>query len=116
MLLLLERTCHSRQTRPRFGSRSTPDLALEIDITSKSLNRMPIYARLGVPKVLRYDDGTLKIYVLQGQGYVETNTSLALPMIPIQEIIPFIERHRSDGKKTMRRAFREWVRQIHGQE
>jgi len=28
-----------------------PNLALETDITSKSLNRMPIYARLGVPEV-----------------------------------------------------------------
>jgi len=54
----------------------------------------------------------LKIYILQGQEDVETNTSLALPMIPVQEIIPFIDRHLSDGKKTMRRAFREWARHM----
>lgn len=28
-----------------------PDLALEIDLTSKSLERFPIYARLGVPEI-----------------------------------------------------------------
>ena len=88
-----------------------PDLALEIDITHKSLNRMPIYARLGVPEVWRYDDGTLKIYQLQGQEYVETQTSLVFPLIPVQQIIPFIEQHLSVGKKAMRRAFRQWVRQ-----
>lgn len=31
------------------------DLVIEIDITSKSLERLPIYARLGVPEVWRYE-------------------------------------------------------------
>lgn len=89
-----------------------PDLAIEIDITSKSLNRMPIYARLGVPEVWRFDHGALRIYHLAGQAYVEHDTSLALPMIPVQEIIPFIDQHLADGKKAMRRAFRAWVRRV----
>lgn len=88
-----------------------PDLVLEIDITSKSLDRMAIYARLGIPEVWRYDNGILKIYQLQEQQYLETDTSLAFPMFPVQQIIPFIDQHLSLGKKAMRRAFREWVRQ-----
>lgn len=36
-----------------------PDLVLEIDLTSKSLNRFPIYARLGVPEIWCYDTGKL---------------------------------------------------------
>ena len=32
-----------------------PDLAIEVDITSSSLNRMEIYAELRVPEVWRYD-------------------------------------------------------------
>lgn len=89
-----------------------PDLVLEIDITSKSLNRFPIYARLGVPEIWQYDTGQLNIYHLQNQAYVEAATSLAFPQIPVQQIIPFIEEHRSLGKKNMRRAFRKWVRQL----
>jgi Uma2 family endonuclease len=34
-----------------------PDLALEIDMTHKSLNRFPIYARLGIPEIWCYDSG-----------------------------------------------------------
>jgi Uma2 family endonuclease len=41
-----------------------PDLALEIDITSKSLERFPIYARLGIPELWCYDTGRLTIYHL----------------------------------------------------
>lgn len=88
-----------------------PDLVLEIDVTHKSLDRFPIYARLGVPEIWRYEKGQIKIYQLQGNRYVETSTSLIFPVIPVQQIIPFIQQHRAAGKKSMRRAFRDWVRQ-----
>lgn len=52
-----------------------PDLALEIDITRKSLNRQPIYARLGVPELWRYDQGILQIYQLQAADYIEADNS-----------------------------------------
>ncbi len=32
-----------------------PDLAIEIDLTSGSLNKLPIYAALGVAEIWRYD-------------------------------------------------------------
>jgi Uma2 family endonuclease len=88
-----------------------PDLALEIDLTSKSLDRFPIYARLRVPEIWRYDKGQIKIYQLRGETYVEANTSLAFPNFPIQEIVAFLQQNRQLGKKDLRRAFRSWVRQ-----
>lgn len=89
-----------------------PDLAIEIDITSKSLDHLPIYARLGIPEVWRYDEGTLKIYHLQNQSYVEQERSLALPMIPVPQILPLIDRELPNGRKAMRRAARAWARQV----
>ena len=32
-----------------------PDLVIEIDISSSSLNKFPVYAHMGVPEVWRYD-------------------------------------------------------------
>lgn len=87
-----------------------PDLALEIDITSKSLNRMPIYARLGVPEVWRYANGQLTIYSLQAGEYGVCDRSIALPEMPVAALVPFIDQHLTSGKKAMRRAFREWIR------
>lgn len=87
-----------------------PDLVLEIYLTSKSLNRLPIYARLGVPEIWRYD-GEIVIYQLQDQAYIEISTSLAFPQFPIQQIIPFIQQNLSAGRKAIRRAFRDCVRQ-----
>jgi Uma2 family endonuclease len=89
-----------------------PDLALEIDMTSKSLDRFPIYARLEVPELWCYDAGELKIYHLQNEQYIESEKSLALPMLPIRELPQVIAAHRSEGRRALRRAVREWARQV----
>jgi Uma2 family endonuclease len=89
-----------------------PDLALEIDITHKSLDRFPIYARLGVPELWCYDSGDLKIYHLENGAYVEAETSLALPQLPVKELPKIIERHRAEGQRAVRRAVRAWARAI----
>ncbi len=87
-----------------------PDLALEIDITSKSLNREPIYARLGIPEIWRYDRGILRVYQLQGGEYQEVTSSLAFPNFPVQEIPSFIGQNISVGRRVLRQLFRDWVK------
>ncbi|MEC4805713.1 MAG: Uma2 family endonuclease [Jaaginema sp. PMC 1079.18] len=87
-----------------------PDLVLEIDLTSKSLNRFPIYARLGVPEIWCYDSGKLKIYQLQNEEYIEVETSLVFSTLPIQELPALIEQYRPQGRRAIRRAVRAWAR------
>jgi Uma2 family endonuclease len=87
-----------------------PDLALEIDVTNKSLDRFGIYARLGVPELWCYDSGQLKIYQLQDGEYVESETSMVFPSLPIRELPKLIEQYRADGRLAIRRAVRQWVR------
>ncbi|MEA5620325.1 Uma2 family endonuclease [Cronbergia sp. UHCC 0137] len=88
-----------------------PDLALEIDITSKSLDRFPIYARLGVPEIWCYDSGELKIYLLQNGEYLESEKSLVFPSLEIRELPKLIEQNRANGRRAIRTAVREWVRE-----
>jgi Uma2 family endonuclease len=40
-----------------------PDLAIEIEITSPSYNKLPIYTQMGVPEVWRYDGERMTILV-----------------------------------------------------
>ncbi|MEO0377811.1 MAG: Uma2 family endonuclease, partial [Cyanobacteria bacterium P01_A01_bin.17] len=87
-----------------------PDLSLEIDLTSKSLNRLPIYARLGVPELWCYDDGEITIYHLQEGEYVEAVQSLVFPELPIQSLPDVIEEHRQQGRRALRQAIREWAK------
>ncbi|MBW4641458.1 MAG: Uma2 family endonuclease [Goleter apudmare HA4340-LM2] len=88
-----------------------PDLALEIDVTSKSLDRFPIYARLGVPEIWCYDSGEIKIYLLQGEEYVESATGLVFPNLKVLEIPSLIAKYRMEGRRVFREAIRKWVRE-----
>ncbi len=87
-----------------------PDLALEIDLTSKSLDRFPIYARLGIPELWCYEDGQLKIYLLQADETYEISTSsLVFPDLPVQEIPEIINQYRLQGRRKIRQKIREWA-------
>src|SRR5947209_11200471 len=48
-----------------------PDLVIEIDITSGSIHKLPIYAALGIPEVWRYTGKRLVILALAADDYVE---------------------------------------------
>ena len=87
-----------------------PDLAIEIDITSSSINRLALYAALGVPEVWRYDGSRLIIYQLEGGEYRVCDRSSTFPLITSSEIIRFLELRKSNGETTLIRLFREWVR------
>ncbi|MGI0480321.1 Uma2 family endonuclease [Geminocystis sp. CENA526] len=87
-----------------------PDLALEIDITSKLIDRFPIYGRLGIPELWCYDEGKLKIYLLQAdETYQESPFSLVFPDLPVQEIPEVINQYRLEGRRKIRQEIRKWA-------
>lgn len=85
-----------------------PDLALEIDITSRT--HASIYEALKVPELWRFDKEKLQINLLQGGLYVESQQSLNFPNLPLIEIIPqYLEQSRTAGRNATLKAFRRWV-------
>lgn len=88
-----------------------PDLVVEVDLTSSSLDRFQIYASLGVPELWRYDEGVLQIYQLQQGEYVECNNSPTFAQLPLIEIPRFLEESQRIGVMGMTRNFRNWVRE-----
>ena len=90
----------------------TPDLALEIDISLSSLNRMGIYAAIRVPEVWRYDGQKIRVYQLSADGqYVETERSLHFPFLPMREVEAFLMRRTQMDETSLVRLFRAWVRE-----
>lgn len=86
-----------------------PDLALEIDVTSRT--HSSIYEKLGVPELWRFEKGKLKINVLQNGRYVESDTSPHFPNLPVKEVIPqYLDRCKIQGRNKTMKAFRAWVR------
>ncbi|MDJ0575788.1 MAG: Uma2 family endonuclease [Xenococcaceae cyanobacterium MO_234.B1] len=87
-----------------------PDLALEIDVTSRT--HPHIYATLGVPELWRFEQGKLQINVLQGKNYIEVEFSPTLPDLPLKDVIPqYLEQVKLSGRNKTMKAFRAWVRE-----
>ena len=88
-----------------------PDLALEIDVTHSSLDRLGIYAALRVREVWRWDGKKLQVYVLDENGeYQLREYSIAFPFLRPAELVRFLNMAAAHGETAMLRAFREWVR------
>jgi Uma2 family endonuclease len=86
-----------------------PELAIEIDITSRSIPRQPIYAALRVPEIWRFDSKYLQVLHLTAKGkYVERSRSLCLPFLPIVEFAGFVLRKREKDQLRVLREFRDW--------
>jgi Uma2 family endonuclease len=89
-----------------------PDLVVESDYTSSSLNKFSIYASLGVPEIWRYRNQCLVVYQLVEGNYEERENSLAFPFLPIAEIPAFIEQSKTIGQRAAVRLFRDRVREV----
>jgi Uma2 family endonuclease len=86
-----------------------PDLAIEIDITSRT--QFNNYEALGVPELWRYNGRSLQISVLQDGKYVQSDRSFQFPSFPIAHLIPqYIEQSKTAGRNVAMKAFRALVR------
>ena len=89
-----------------------PDLVIEVDYTSSSVDRLSIYQALGVPKVWRYDEPVMLIYQLRGDKYFPCNNSPTFANLSLTDEIPkFIAASFNIGEIAMIREFRTWVKQ-----
>jgi hypothetical protein len=52
----------------------------------------------------------LKIYLLQAGEYLESEKSLVFPSLEIRDLPQIIEQNRTNGRRAIRKAVREWVR------
>ncbi len=88
-----------------------PDLAIEIDISRSSLNRLGIYAALGLPEAWVYDGETLTILLLDSPGqYQRRETSSLFPFLPIKEVASFLNRRAEFDENELVLVFQTWVR------
>jgi Uma2 family endonuclease len=111
--------CYYIQHEPTIRGRMTidlaidppPDLAIEIDMTSLSLPRLPIYAALGIPEIWRYDGTQLQILVWQNQAYQPVERSICLPIVTHDVLEQFLTQALTMGETSWVKSIRTWVRQ-----
>jgi hypothetical protein len=88
-----------------------PDLVIEINHTAMSLDKMVIYAAMGVPEVWRWQAERLEVHVLTEGRYRRRKTSLCLPGFPFPVLTDALSRRHELDETTLTRRFRKSLTQ-----
>lgn len=86
-----------------------PDLIIEINKTSSSVPRMPIFAAFGVGEVWRFTKKQVKFYVLREGVYLESKMSLALPILAGEQATEFLLAAREMNSTMWVKRIRDWT-------
>jgi Uma2 family endonuclease len=89
-----------------------PELAIEVDVSRSSLNRMAVYGCLRVPEVWRLDGPqSLTFHRLQPDGsYVVQEPSLAFPLVSPADLLRFLTLSGQYDDTVILSQFRAWFR------
>jgi Uma2 family endonuclease len=87
-----------------------PDLVIEIDITSSSLDKLSIIAALGAPEVLQYESGAWRILGLDRGKYVERTSSASFPALTAETLRRLIDDGWMLEPLEWTRHVRDWIR------
>jgi Uma2 family endonuclease len=89
-----------------------PELVIEVDITSESMNKFPIYSGIGVPEVWHYSGDVLSIFALEGDEYVQRTQSAIFPQVAASALTGFIRSSLELKRPLWIKRIREWVREL----
>jgi Uma2 family endonuclease len=94
-----------------FKTDPPPDLAIEVEVTRKLLNKTAIYASFRVPELWCWSGNKLKVLELSEEGeYVPRETSLCFPNFPIAKVEEILRQLGTEHETTLICSFQDWVR------
>jgi Uma2 family endonuclease len=94
-----------------LGTDPPPDLAIEVEVSRTVVDRLSIYAALGVPEVWRYDGAALTVLLLSPHGeYAPVAASRAFPALPLAEVGRRLATWGATDQATWLRDWQAWVR------
>ena len=104
---------HAAAFRPRdefdAASDPPPELVIEVEVSHRSLDKLPIYAAMGVPAVWRCTGDKVTILALAGGAYRETDRSLVLPLLGSDILSRVLVESRTLPRLTWVRMVRTWA-------
>jgi Uma2 family endonuclease len=86
-----------------------PDLIIEIDLSHSSLDKLPIYAALGVPEMWRYDGQQVHIHHRVATTYTPVLTSVVLPGVSSADLTRWVQAGVELARLPWMRQVRSWA-------
>lgn len=101
---------HAEQIRPKEEIDLTidppPDLVIEVEITSSTIQKLKLFAAMGVPEVWRHDGERLQMYYLQEGEYRQIDASPSIPGLTAAMIDSLLDKRFEFGETALIRRFR----------
>lgn len=88
-----------------------PDIAVEIDLSTDSLDKFPIYAALQVAEVWIYDGENISFYELTDTNYRQISYSRAFRLLPAEKLTESLKISKTRGQSFALKSFRNWLRE-----
>jgi len=87
-----------------------PDIAIEVDVSSSHLNKLEVYARLGVPEVWGWESTSREIVIHRrvNDGYERAPASAMLPDLDVALLARFVR--PGESHTQLGRAYRAALR------
>lgn len=86
-----------------------PDLVVEVDITHTDINKLKLYAAMGIPEFWRYNGETWRIYCLKDTAYEEVEESPTFVNVPKVKLYEFLAAARQ-SELGAERDLRAWIK------
>lgn len=86
-----------------------PDLAVEVNFTSGSINDLTKYQYLKIQEVWLWQNREIKFYYLEGDSYREIEESIILPGIKSELLIQYLDRGFAESPLDIKK---DWRRNI----
>jgi Uma2 family endonuclease len=86
-----------------------PDVVLEMEMSRSALNKLPLFASMGIPEIWRCDGQRVTILICEGDDYREAPRSLALPVLAAEVLTHFLTLSRTELSPVWFRAVSAWA-------
>lgn len=88
-----------------------PDLILEMEMSRSALNKLALFASMGIPEVWRCDGERVTIHILDQDVYRESASSLALPVLTSETLTRFLHMSRTMLSPDWFGMVSDWARE-----
>jgi Uma2 family endonuclease len=88
----------------------SPDIILEMEMSRSALDKLPLFASMGILEVWRCDGQRVTILILAQNRYRESSSSLALPVLTNDIVTRFLAESRTALSPDWFQTVSDWAR------
>lgn len=89
-----------------------PDLVIEVQVSHQDVDRLALYAAMGVPEIWHWRRERISPLMLEDGKYVGTDLSLAFPAFRPTELERFLAMRHTIDETTLMLSSQDWIRTL----